>query len=252
MKYGFEEIKVISNVRHFGAYQEFIFGNEVRQGGQRQDRQGGLAQRRLSKPGYAGGMLTTAGNVTVYTTQGGEFTVADATTRQDPVLGEPAARRPRPARSPTSTTASSTSCRRWAARPASGATRRGARSSAASWSASRWSDEVGRESFPAGSSSRRARAQVRASLLFQQRQPLKREEGRNERRGCKSQSWLRPAHADRSCRRRCAPRTRFRRSTRCRATTKRSRRASRGSAACARLCHGGRADGAGERGNGAT
>ena len=29
MKYGFEDIKVISNVRHFGAYQEFIFGNEV-------------------------------------------------------------------------------------------------------------------------------------------------------------------------------------------------------------------------------
>jgi alcohol dehydrogenase (cytochrome c) len=29
MKYGFEEIKVISNVRHFGAYQEFIWGNEV-------------------------------------------------------------------------------------------------------------------------------------------------------------------------------------------------------------------------------
>ncbi len=29
MKYGLEEIKVISNVRHFGAYQEFIFGNEM-------------------------------------------------------------------------------------------------------------------------------------------------------------------------------------------------------------------------------
>ena len=29
MKYGFEEIKVLSNVRHFGAYQEFIFGDET-------------------------------------------------------------------------------------------------------------------------------------------------------------------------------------------------------------------------------
>ena len=29
MKYGLEEIKVISNVRHFGAYQEFIWGNEM-------------------------------------------------------------------------------------------------------------------------------------------------------------------------------------------------------------------------------
>ena len=45
MKYGFEEIKVISNVRHFGAYQEFIWGNEVDNGGQREDRQGSLAQR---------------------------------------------------------------------------------------------------------------------------------------------------------------------------------------------------------------
>ena len=34
----------------------------------------------LSKPGYAGGMLTTAGNITVYTTQGGGFTVANAKT----------------------------------------------------------------------------------------------------------------------------------------------------------------------------
>ena len=29
MKYGFEPIKVISQVRHFGAYQEFIWGYEV-------------------------------------------------------------------------------------------------------------------------------------------------------------------------------------------------------------------------------
>jgi alcohol dehydrogenase (cytochrome c) len=79
MKYGFEEIKVISNVRHFGAYQEFIWGNEVdmavnaKTGAE-------VWRNELSKPGYAGGMLTTAGNLTVYTTQGGEFTVANATT----------------------------------------------------------------------------------------------------------------------------------------------------------------------------
>jgi glucose dehydrogenase len=34
----------------------------------------------LGKPGYAGGMMTTAGNITVYTTQGGGFTVANAKT----------------------------------------------------------------------------------------------------------------------------------------------------------------------------
>jgi glucose dehydrogenase len=32
------------------------------------------------KPGYAGGMLTTAGGVTVYTTQGGIFQITDAKT----------------------------------------------------------------------------------------------------------------------------------------------------------------------------
>jgi alcohol dehydrogenase (cytochrome c) len=79
MKYGFEEIKVISNVRHFGAYQEFIWGNEtdkavdVKSGRE-------IWRNELSKPGYAGGMLTTAGNLTIYTTQGGGFTVANATT----------------------------------------------------------------------------------------------------------------------------------------------------------------------------
>ena len=79
MKYGLEEIKVISNVRHFGAYQEFIFGNEinkavnVKSGAE-------VWRNELAKPGYAGGMLTTAGNLTIYTTQGGGFTVANATT----------------------------------------------------------------------------------------------------------------------------------------------------------------------------
>jgi glucose dehydrogenase len=79
MKYGLEEIKVISNVRHFGAYQEFIFGNEMEKAVN--VKTGQQAWRNDVKgPGYAGGMLTTAGNVTVYSTQGGEFTVADATT----------------------------------------------------------------------------------------------------------------------------------------------------------------------------
>ena len=46
MKYGFEDIKVISNVRHFGAYQEFIWGNEVAARRECQERQAGVEKRR--------------------------------------------------------------------------------------------------------------------------------------------------------------------------------------------------------------
>ena len=79
MKYGFEEIKVISNVRHFGAYQEFIWGNEidkavnVKTGAE-------VWRNELSKPGYAGGHADHGRQLDVYTTQGGGFTVANATT----------------------------------------------------------------------------------------------------------------------------------------------------------------------------
>lgn len=79
MKYGFEEIKVISNVRHFGAFQEFIWGNETDKAVNLKTGQE-VWRNEISKPGYAGGMMTTAGNITVYTTQGGSFTVANATT----------------------------------------------------------------------------------------------------------------------------------------------------------------------------
>jgi alcohol dehydrogenase (cytochrome c) len=77
MKYGFEEIKIISNARHFGAYQEFIFGNEINRAF---DPKTGKETWRNDegKPGYAGGMLTTAGGLTIYTTQGGTFKVTDA------------------------------------------------------------------------------------------------------------------------------------------------------------------------------
>jgi alcohol dehydrogenase (cytochrome c) len=79
MKYGFEEIKVISNVRHFGAYQEFTWGNETDKAVNVKSGKEVWRNEVKDKPGYAGGMLTTAGNLTVYTTQGGGFTVADAT-----------------------------------------------------------------------------------------------------------------------------------------------------------------------------
>jgi|GEM_PF-1638379 len=79
MKYGFEEIKVISNVRHFGAYQEFLWGYEVDQA--RDVKTGREIWRdQKSKHGYAGGMLTTAGNLTFYTSQSGMFQAVNATT----------------------------------------------------------------------------------------------------------------------------------------------------------------------------
>ncbi len=81
MKYGFEEIKVISGVRHFGAYQEFIWGNEVNKAVNVKTGQESW-RNESSKPGYAGGMMTTAGNITAYTTQGGQFTIANAQTGQ--------------------------------------------------------------------------------------------------------------------------------------------------------------------------
>lgn len=78
MKYGFEEIKVISNVRHFGAYQEFLWGNETDKALNVKSGKEVWRNELQGKPGYSGGMLTTAGNITVYTTQGGGFTVTDA------------------------------------------------------------------------------------------------------------------------------------------------------------------------------
>jgi alcohol dehydrogenase (cytochrome c) len=77
MKYGFEEIKVISNVRHFGAYQEFIFGNEVNLAVNAKTGKE-VWRNEDTKAGYAGGMLTTAGGLTIYSTQWGEFRVVDA------------------------------------------------------------------------------------------------------------------------------------------------------------------------------
>ena len=79
MMYGIEPIKVVSNVRHLGASWENINGPEVDQAwNPATGKEAWRIQR--DKPGYAGGMLTTAGNLTIFTTQGGLFQVADATT----------------------------------------------------------------------------------------------------------------------------------------------------------------------------
>ena len=78
MMYGFEEIKIISNVRHFGAYQEFIWGDETDKAVDVKSGREIWRNTQVGQPGYAGGMLTTAGNITVYTTQAGVFTVVNA------------------------------------------------------------------------------------------------------------------------------------------------------------------------------
>jgi glucose dehydrogenase len=80
MMYGFEEIKIISNVRHFGAYQEFIWGDETDKAINVRTGEEVWRNTQAGKPGYAGGMMTTAGNITVYTTQSGVFTVVNAKT----------------------------------------------------------------------------------------------------------------------------------------------------------------------------
>jgi alcohol dehydrogenase (cytochrome c) len=79
MKYGFEEIKVISNVRHFGAYQEFIWGYEVEKAVNVKSGKE-VWRNQKSTPGFAGGMLATAGNLVFYTSQAGIFTASDAST----------------------------------------------------------------------------------------------------------------------------------------------------------------------------
>jgi alcohol dehydrogenase (cytochrome c) len=80
MKYGFEEIKLISNVRHFGAYQEFLWDDETDKAVNAKTGKEVWRNTEKGKPGYAGGMLATAGNIVAYATQSGDFTVANATT----------------------------------------------------------------------------------------------------------------------------------------------------------------------------
>lgn len=78
MLYTFEEIKVISNVRHFGATFEFLFGYELNLA---MDVNSGAEVWRdqKGKSGYAGGMLTTAGNLVFYGSETGQFQAVNAT-----------------------------------------------------------------------------------------------------------------------------------------------------------------------------
>jgi alcohol dehydrogenase (cytochrome c) len=75
----YEKVQVVSNVRNLGMAWEILPGkSEVESA---HDVKTGKEKWRYEtqKAGYSGGMMTTAGNLTVWATQGGELTVADAT-----------------------------------------------------------------------------------------------------------------------------------------------------------------------------
>ncbi len=80
MSYVFEKVLVTSNVRNLGSVFEILAGgSEVNSAHNIKD---GSEAWRISYPkdGYSGGMLTTAGNLTIFASQGGIVNVANATT----------------------------------------------------------------------------------------------------------------------------------------------------------------------------
>ena len=80
MSYVLEKVQVTSNVQNLGATFEIMAGGS--QVNSAHDLRSGAEVWRIteSRDGDAGGMLTTAGNLTIYASQGGLVTVANATT----------------------------------------------------------------------------------------------------------------------------------------------------------------------------
>lgn len=80
MSYVLEKVQVTSNVQNLGATFEILAGGS--QVNSAHDLKSGAEIWRISEPrdGDAGGMLTTGGNLTIYASQGGLVTVANATT----------------------------------------------------------------------------------------------------------------------------------------------------------------------------
>jgi alcohol dehydrogenase (cytochrome c) len=77
--WSYEKIQVTSNVQSLGVSYEILSGGrevdkavDLRTGAE-------IWRHDANKAGYAGGMLTTAGGLAIWATQGGELTVADAT-----------------------------------------------------------------------------------------------------------------------------------------------------------------------------
>ena len=79
--YGYEEVKVISNVRNLGATFEFLFDREdayevnlalnINSGNE-------IWRDQKTKWGFAGGMLSTSGGLVFYTSQNADFQAVDA------------------------------------------------------------------------------------------------------------------------------------------------------------------------------
>jgi alcohol dehydrogenase (cytochrome c) len=78
MSYVAEKVQVVSNVRNLGVSFEILPGGKEVESAN--DLKSGKEKWRYetAKAGYSGGMMTTAGGLTVWATQGGELTVADA------------------------------------------------------------------------------------------------------------------------------------------------------------------------------
>ena len=80
MTYSFEKVQITSNVRNLGSVFEIDPGGSEVNSAHRLSDGAEVWRIPLSRDGDAGGMLTTAGNLTVFATQGGMVHVVNATT----------------------------------------------------------------------------------------------------------------------------------------------------------------------------
>lgn len=82
MSWVFEKVQIVSNVRNLGVAFEVLPGGKEIERAMRLDTGEEVWRIETEKAGYSGGMLTTAGNLTIYATRGGEIVVVNATNGQ--------------------------------------------------------------------------------------------------------------------------------------------------------------------------
>ena len=80
MAYTLEKVQVVSNVRNLGAAFEILPGGIQTPSANRISDGSEVWRITISKAGFPGGMLTTAGNLTIFATAGGTVYVTNATT----------------------------------------------------------------------------------------------------------------------------------------------------------------------------
>ena len=80
MSYVFEKVQIVSNVRNLGVTFEVLPGGTEVNSAHDLINGSEVWRHTIGKDGDAGGMLTTAGNLTIYATQGGLVTIVNATT----------------------------------------------------------------------------------------------------------------------------------------------------------------------------